>query len=88
MTQPTVVAKTNTLAVIAFVTAFVVPVAGLVIAVVARRQLSAPGNTESGNGFARWAMVIGAIGVLFQTVFLIIWISAFSMAFTHLPPTG
>lgn len=85
MTQTAAPAKTNTLALVGFITAFVIPLAGLVIAIAARRQLDAPGNTETGRGFARWAMVIGALGLAFQVVFFIVWLSLFATAMSNSP---
>jgi hypothetical protein len=68
-TQLTSTAKTNTLALVSFTAAFVIPIAGLVLGVLARQQLSSPGNLETGRGLARWAMLIGALGTLFQVAF-------------------
>ena len=49
--------------------AFVIPIAGLVLGILARRQLSIPGNPETEKGLARWGVFIGALGTLFQVVF-------------------
>ena len=89
MTQPVAPsAKTNTLALVGFIAAFVIPLAGLVIGIVARSQLDAPGNVETGRGFARWAMVLGSLGVLFQVVFFIVWLSLFANAMSNSPAFG
>ncbi|MGN8552487.1 UNVERIFIED_CONTAM: DUF4190 domain-containing protein [Microbacterium sp. SLM126] len=88
MSQHVTPAKTNTLALVGFIAAFVIPIAGLVIGIVARRQLDAPGNLESGRGFARWAMIIGTLGVVFQVAFFIVWLTLFANAISHSPAFG
>jgi hypothetical protein len=75
MTQLAGTAKINTSALVGFIAAFVIPLVGLILGIVARGQLSTPGNFETGRGFARWAMVIGAIGTAFQLTFFIVWLS-------------
>lgn len=77
--------KTNTLALVGFIAAFVIPLAGLILGVLARRQLSTPGNPETGRGLARWAMVIGALGMVFQLIFFIVWASLFFSALSNSP---
>jgi hypothetical protein len=76
--------RTNTLAVVGFIAAFLVPIAGLVIGIVARNQLGRPGNTEGGAGFARWAMVVGALGTAANLVFIVIWASFFANALSSM----
>ncbi|MBN9177557.1 MAG: DUF4190 domain-containing protein [Microbacterium sp.] len=85
MTDTTSAPRTNTLALVGFIAAFVIPVAGLVIGIVARNQLSRPGNLEGGRGFARWAMIIGAAGTVFQLAFFAVWLSLFVTAITNAP---
>jgi hypothetical protein len=84
----TIARKTNNLALVGFIIAFVIPVAGLVIGIVARKQLDQPNNTESGRGFARWAMIVGMLGVLVQIWFIIIWVSVFTKAMANAPGLG
>ena len=88
MTQTVAVGKTNTLALVGFIVAFVIPIAGLVIGIAARRQLDAPGNVETGRGFARWATVIGALGLALQVAFFIVWLSLFTAAMSNAPGFG
>lgn len=85
MTELVGAAKTNTLALVGFIAAFVIPIAGLVLGILARGQLSTPGNLETGSGLARWAMVIGALGTVFQLVFFIVWASLFATALSNSP---
>ena len=56
MTTATTAPRTNTLSLVGFIAAFVIPVAGLILGVFALRQLRAPGNLESGRGSlaGRW----------------------------------
>ncbi|HEY9306726.1 MAG TPA: DUF4190 domain-containing protein [Microbacterium sp.] len=88
MAETGIARKTNTLALVGFIAAFVIPIAGLVIGIVARRQLDARGNSESGRGFARWAMIIGALGALAQLAFFIVWVSLFATALSNAPTLG
>lgn len=76
------------MALVGFITAFVIPIAGLVIGIVARKQLDQPNNVESGRGFARWAMIIGMSGVLVQIWFIIMWVSVFANAMRNAPALG
>lgn len=79
MTTPTTV-KTNTLALVGFIAALVIPLAGVILSVSARRQLDAPGNIEQGRGLTRWAMVIGILGTLGQLLLFVLWFSLFFRA--------
>lgn len=88
MAQVATPAKTNTLALIGFIAAFVIPIAGLVLGILARRQLSIPGNPETGKGLARWAVFIGALGTLFQVIFFIVWLSLVINAISNAPLGG
>jgi len=85
VTQIPASAKVNTLALVAFIAAFVIPLAGLILSFFARRQLDTLGNAESGRGLARWAMVIGILGTLLQLAFFIVWISLFATAIGQMP---
>lgn len=77
MTQIAAQPRTNTIALIAFIAAFVVPPAGFILSFFARRQLDALGNGESGRGLARWAMVVGLLGTLAQLAFFMLWAALF-----------
>lgn len=85
MTSPATAPRTNMLALIGFIAAFVMPVAGIILGVFALRQLRTPGNTESGAGLARWALVIGAIGTVFFVLFFILWATLFFSAMSGQP---
>lgn len=80
--------KTNVLALVGFIVAFVLPVVGMILGIVARNQLNIPGNPESGRGFARWAIIVGAVGTLFQLAFFILWFSMFFTAMSNSPAFG
>lgn len=79
---------TNNLALIGFIAAFVIPIAGLVLGIVARKQLYRPDNTESGRGFARWAIFIGTMGALTQFCLFVAIISRFATAISNAPALG
>jgi Domain of unknown function (DUF4190) len=84
----TIARKTNNLALVGFIIAFVIPIAGLVLGIVARKQLDQPNNNETGRGFARWATIVGMLGVLVQIWFIIIWVSVFTNAMANAPGLG
>lgn len=72
----------------AFVAAFLIPVAGIVLGAMARRQLSTPGTMEEGAGLARWAVVVGIVGTVLQTLFFIVWLVLFVTAVSQGPLGG
>ena len=64
---------TSQLAVLALVLTFVLPPAGLVCGLVARRQLRRTG--EAGDGLTLAAIIIGGISTTLLVVGLLLWIS-------------
>ncbi len=78
---------TNIMAIISLVAAFVAPVAGLVLGIVAQRQIAQTG--EDGASLARAGAIIGgvltALGALFFIVWLIMFVSIMGMAWTSFP---
>lgn len=78
MTEPAYVPRTNVLALVGFITAFVVPLAGLVLSIMATRQLRVLGDREGGRGLARWGTIVGAAGVLLHTAFVVVWLMMFT----------
>lgn len=88
MTQIAPSARTNTLALVAFIAAFMIPPAGFILSFFARRQLDAPDNAESGHGLTRWAMVIGLLGTLAQLAFIVVWFALFTRAMAEFPGAG
>ena len=77
MTPPVAPPRTNTLALVGFIAAFVIPIVGLVLGILARNQLARPGNVESGKGLARWAMIVGALGSAGTILLTIAWFGLF-----------
>jgi hypothetical protein len=88
MTDAIAASRTNMLALVGFIAAFMIPVAGLVLGIVATNQLNRPGNPETGRGFARWAMILGALGTLGQLIFFVVWLSLFVNAINNSPAFG
>lgn len=64
----------NSTAILAFVFAFVFAPAGLVLGILARRQIRQTG--EEGDGMALAGIVIGSIAVAFYAVLITIWVVA------------
>ena len=62
------------------------PVVGIVLGVLARKQMDVSG--ESGRGLARAAVVIGILGTLFQLAFFVVWLSLFATAVTRSGVSG
>ena len=67
---------TNTMAILALVLAFVFAPAGLVLGIVARRQIRQTG--EQGEGLALAGIIIGAIFCAFLVLVIVLWIALFA----------
>jgi hypothetical protein len=74
--------KTNTLAIVGFILSFFVTVAGIIVSVIALRQIKQTG--EGGHGFALAGLIIGIVGTVFWIIYFIAIIAAviFSGAIT------
>ena len=83
---PTPVPRTNTLALVGFIASFMLPVVGIVLGVLARKQMDVSG--ESGRGLARAAVFLGILGTLFQLAFFVVWLSLFATAVTRSGVSG
>ncbi len=79
---PAVVPHTNTLAIIGFVGAFMIPVVGIVLGIMAQRQIAV--NHEEGGTLAKAAVIVGVVGTALLVVFFIVW---FAMLFFILGQT-
>ena len=66
---------TNTMAILALVMAFVFAPAGLVLGIVARRQIRQTG--EDGDGLALAGIIVGGIVTAVFAFFIVLWIIAF-----------
>ena len=82
----TLVPRTNTLALVGFIASFMLPVVGIVLGVLARKQMDVSG--ESGRGLARAAVFLGILGTLFQLAFFVVWLSLFATAVTRSGVSG
>jgi hypothetical protein len=67
---------TNTMAILALVMAFVFAPAGLVLGIVARRQIRQTG--EDGDGLALAGIIVGGIVTAIFVFFIVLWIIAFA----------
>jgi hypothetical protein len=67
---------TNTMAILALVMAFVFAPAGLVLGIVARRQIRRTG--EDGDGLALAGIIVGGIVTAIFVFFIVLWIIAFA----------
>jgi hypothetical protein len=73
MTEPTPYAapaagpRTNTLAIVALIAAFVVPLAGIIVGHIALGQIKKTG--EAGHGLALWGTILGYV---FTALYIII----------------
>lgn len=75
--------RTNNLALVGFIASFMIPIVGIVLGVMARRQIAV--TKEGGRGLARAAVILGALGTTFQVIFFIVWLSLFSTALSQAP---
>ena len=67
---------TNTMAILALVLAFVFPPAGLILGMVARRQIRQTG--EDGDGLALAGIIVGGIVTAIFVFLIVLWIIAFA----------
>ncbi len=67
--------KTNVLAIIAFVAAFMVPIAAIVLGHISLSQLRTSG--EQGRGLAIAGLVIGYVYTAVSVLFVILWFTVF-----------
>ncbi|CCG01933.1 DUF4190 domain-containing protein [Blastococcus saxobsidens] len=67
---------TNTMAILALVMAFVFAPAGLVLGIVARKQIRRTG--EEGSGLALAGIIIGGLVTAFFVLVIVLWIVAFA----------
>jgi hypothetical protein len=67
---------TNTLAILALVLAFVFAPAGLIVGILARRQIRQTG--EDGDGLALAGIIVGGIFTVMFVLFIAFWIVAFA----------
>jgi hypothetical protein len=76
MTTPQAgVPRTNLMALLGFIGAFLVPVVGIVLGVLAQRQIAVTG--EEGAGLAKAGFIIGIAGTVFQVLFFVLWFVVF-----------
>jgi hypothetical protein len=71
------------LAITGFIAAFVIPVAAVVLGLIAQSQIRRTG--EEGRGLARAAVIIGIVGCCAQAVFFVVWASLFFSALSQIP---
>jgi Domain of unknown function (DUF4190) len=73
---PVYVRPTNTMAILALVMAFVFAPAGLILGIVARKQIRETG--EDGDGLALAGIIVGGIVTAIFVFFIVLWILAFA----------
>ena len=73
---PVHVRPTNTMAILALVMAFVFAPAGLILGIVARKQIRQTG--EDGDGLALAGIIVGGIVTAIFALFIVFWIIAFA----------
>jgi hypothetical protein len=79
--DPGAAARTSTMAIIAFVASFIVPVVGLILGILARREVAR--THESGEGLARAAFIIGLVLTALQVAFFVAWLALFLSLWTR-----
>src|SRR4051812_23378936 len=78
--------RTNTLAIVSFVSAFIVSVVAVITGHIALSQIKRTG--EGGRGFALAGLIIGYVGIGFVVVFFVIWLILFAAVMSHEYTTG
>ena len=76
--QPPAAQRTNTLAIVAFVLAFVVSLGAVICGHIALSQIKQTG--EQGRGLAIAALVLGYIGIAFGLLFLLVYVVVIASA--------
>ena len=71
---PVYVRPTNTMAILSLVLAFVFAPAGLILGIIARKQIRQTG--EDGDGLALAGMIVGGIFTVFFVLIIVVWIVA------------
>ncbi|MDO9590208.1 MAG: DUF4190 domain-containing protein [Microcella sp.] len=71
------------MALVGFIASFMIPVVGIVLGIMAKRQIAV--SHEGGRGLARAAVIIGAVGTTFQVIFFIVWLSLLTTAISQAP---
>ena len=77
--------RTNVLAIVGFIAAFMVPVAGIVLGVMATREIAV--THEEGAGLAKAATVIGIVITATTVLFVILWLAVMFFIFSTVPFT-
>lgn len=75
--------RTNVLAIIAFVAAFVVPIAAIVLGHMGMVQIRQTG--EAGYGLAKAGMIIGYVFTSLYVLFFIVWLTMFLSIASQVP---
>ncbi|WP_431245363.1 DUF4190 domain-containing protein [Leifsonia xyli] len=78
--------RTNVLAIVSFVAAFVMSLAAVVCGHIALAQIKRTG--EGGRGFALAGLIIGYVGIAFALIFFVIWLALFLGIMAHGYATG
>lgn len=73
--------RTNVLAIISLVSAFVVSIAAVITGHIALSQIKRTG--ESGRGMALAGLIIGYVGVAITAVFFVVWLTLFIALASH-----
>ena len=78
---PVYVRPTNTMAILALVMAFVFAPVGLVLGIIARKQIRQTG--EEGDGLALAGIIVGGLATALFALFIVFWIAAFASFATY-----
>ena len=66
--------KTNTLAIVGFILAFLVPIAGLICSIIARKQVQE--RNEGGAGLALAGLIISIVELVILVIYVIVVVAA------------
>lgn len=78
--------RTNVLAIVALIAAFIAPPAGLVLGIIAYRQIDRTG--EEGKGLALAGAIVGGVFTGFILMFVIAWLGMFLSFFASFATFG
>lgn len=77
--------KTNTLAIIALIAAFVFPIAGIICGHIAQNQIKRTG--EGGQALALWGTILGYVFTALGLLAIIAYFAFFAILFASVPMT-
>lgn len=78
--------KTNLIAILSLIFAFLMPLVGLILGLIAMNQIKQ--TNEGGRGLALAGVIISSVFLLMSVLFLILWIVGIGWLVSSIPMSG